>query len=330
MIQPPDDSSEAQSASVSPEQYRSLCTILDSVDAAIYVACMETYELLFVNAYCRAHWGEPNGRRCWEVLQSGQSGPCSFCTNDKLVDANGEPTGTYVWEFQNSATGRWFQCRDQTIRWSDGRLVRLEIATDITERKQIEQELQAAKEKAERLARTDELTGLDNRRAFFDRGQQVFRQAHRSGRPVAVIMLDVDRFKGINDGHGHAAGDVLLKALADSVRTLVREADILARLGGEEFALILPETGLEQALAVAERLRLTVEGLTVAWGYEQLRCTCSLGVAAGSGADLNLDGLLAAADQALLEAKRRGRNRVVAAAGGGAAASAADPGYSAA
>ncbi|MDA3786758.1 MAG: hypothetical protein PF568_07765, partial [Deltaproteobacteria bacterium] len=118
--------------------------IMDSLDALVYVADMENHEVLFVNAYGQKQWGDVVGKRCWQVLQANQTGPCPFCTNDKLVDAAGNPLGVHVWEFQNTVTQQWYDCRDQAILWPDGRLVRLEIATDITRRRQAELQVRQA------------------------------------------------------------------------------------------------------------------------------------------------------------------------------------------
>jgi PAS domain S-box-containing protein len=133
------------------ESHERLLTVLDSLDAAVYVADMETYEILFVNKYLRNLFGDVMGKTCWQALQAGQSGPCDFCTNEKLLTADGEPSGEYSWEFQNTVTGRWYEIRDRAIRWVDGRIVRLEIAIDITERKQAEEELQKSEEQYRRL-----------------------------------------------------------------------------------------------------------------------------------------------------------------------------------
>ena len=112
--------------------------ILDSLDSLVYVADMQTYETLFVNQHGKRVWGDFTGQTCWQAFQSRQTGPCSFCTNARLLHPDGTPTGVYVWEFQNAVTKRYYECRDSAIRWPDGRMVRLEIATDITDRKQIE------------------------------------------------------------------------------------------------------------------------------------------------------------------------------------------------
>lgn len=121
-------------------------TLVNSLDALVYVADMETYEILFINKYGKEIWGEITGKLCWQTLQAGQSGPCPFCTNDKLLDANGNPTGTLIWEFQNTLTREWYECRDQAIQWTNDRLVRMEIAINITPRKKAEDDLAAEKE----------------------------------------------------------------------------------------------------------------------------------------------------------------------------------------
>ena len=120
--------------------HQGLLTVLENVEALIYVADMDTHEILFINQYGRNCFGDVVGRKCWQVLQGGQRGPCEFCTNDKLLDAAGQPTGAYKWEGENTKNGRWYDCRDIALRWVDGRMVRMEMATDITERKKAQEE----------------------------------------------------------------------------------------------------------------------------------------------------------------------------------------------
>ncbi|SEH08452.1 PAS domain S-box protein [Candidatus Venteria ishoeyi] len=133
-------------------EYLRFQTAMDAMDAIVYVADMKTYELLFSNKSFNELFGNAIGEKCFRVVQKGQTTPCDFCTNDRLLDANGEPKGPYVWEFQNTITQHWYQLRDQAIRWPNGRLVRLEIAIDITERKQVEEDLRESKERLRLLS----------------------------------------------------------------------------------------------------------------------------------------------------------------------------------
>ena len=128
----------------SEERFR---TLLNNLDSLVYVADMDTYEILFINEYGQKIWGNIIGKTCWKALQARQGGPCKVCTNPKLLDSHGEPKGVYVWEFQNTVDHEWYECRDQAIRWPDGRFVRMEIATNITPRKLSATALAAEKER---------------------------------------------------------------------------------------------------------------------------------------------------------------------------------------
>lgn len=112
-----------------------LATVLDSLDALVYVADMETYELLFLNKYAQEHFGNATGKLCWQSLQTNQQAPCTFCSNARLLKADGTPGEPVIGEFQNTVNKRWYMSQDSAIKWVDGRIVRLEIATDITANK---------------------------------------------------------------------------------------------------------------------------------------------------------------------------------------------------
>jgi diguanylate cyclase (GGDEF)-like protein len=286
-----------------------LLGILDSLDAAVYVSDIHSYELVFLNAYGRKQWGAPAGRKCWQVIQKGQQGPCAFCNNAKLLDEEGRPGPVVVWEFQNTQNGRWYQCRDQAVVWSDGRLMRVEIATDITERKALEDALRSSHQQVARLAYRDELTRLPNRRAFFAYCHEQLASLAPEA-PFAVVLIDLDQFKAINDFYGHAMGDEVLREVASRFQDQLRSSDLLARYGGEEFAMALPNASSAQALGLAERLRQSLHAAPFTLGEVSLDATASFGVAAEPAGELSLDGLLNAADQALYRAKRAGRDRV--------------------
>lgn len=130
-----------KAAQEAAQAHQSLSAILDSIDAHIYVADFKTYELLFVNKSAQRVWGNVVGKKCWEALQKGQIGPCPFCNNDQLLDEKGAPIGMVKWEAQNTITGRWYECHDTALQWIDGSMVRLEMAADITEHKELEETL---------------------------------------------------------------------------------------------------------------------------------------------------------------------------------------------
>ncbi len=164
------------------------------------------------------------------------------------------------------------------------------------------------------LAVTDQLTGLHNRRYMTGQLAALVNRAVRGGEPVAAMMIDIDHFKKINDSFGHPIGDEVLREFAVRLASNVRAIDLPCRYGGEEFTVIMPDTKLEDAQRIAERIRLHVAGspFRVAHGEEQLTVTISIGVASTCGEGDSPDALLKRADEAVYEAKAAGRNKVVA------------------
>jgi diguanylate cyclase (GGDEF)-like protein len=152
----------------------------------------------------------------------------------------------------------------------------------------------------------DQLTGLLNRRALEPRFAEIAEQARLTDQPVSVVLADLDHFKAINDHHGHGVGDAVLRDVAYAMRRALRTFELLYRLGGEEFALLLPGAAEHDAARIAESLRVAIEELEIAG----LRVTCSFGVATARGEDIELERLVGRADAALYAAKRGGRNRV--------------------
>ncbi len=458
-----------------------LFSIFDSIDEMVYVSDIESYEILYVNrAMQDAFQKELVGGICYQEFHNFET-PCKFCTNKIIVEKKPAP---HRWKYHNAALKKDYAIVDRIIKWSDGRDVRFELATDITkqieaergqqkalleslqatlalqkfgdeletrveertielakinevlrieiiERKQVEEALKASKLFAENLvetanimvitlnangniqsfnryaeeltgykkaevigenwidifipgrdktsisnlfqeilkdtpepsqyenhiilkngqerlinwhnnavlsslgnisgvlsigmdvtervrveqalryqATTDPLTQIFNRRHFFDLAQQELERSHRYERPLSIIIFDIDHFKEVNDTYGHAAGDEVLLKLSSRSEEILRENDIFARYGGEEFVILLPETDLEQAYQMAERMRKDCAETPLNLRLASVNLTISFGVANLGGEKLLLDELLLRADKALYDAKKAGRNQV--------------------
>lgn len=189
-------------------------------------------------------------------------------------------------------------------RFDDGEQPRiLSVARDMSDRKRLEQALM-------REATTDPLTGVRNRRQFFTEAEREYSRALRYRSGFGVLMLDIDLFKNVNDRYGHHAGDAVLRKFAETCVGVLRTTDIFGRLGGEEFAVVLPEAGAEEAVATAERIRRQVENMAVVHEGTAIHCTVSVGVALLGQQDVAFDSVLRRADRALYAAKANGRNRV--------------------
>jgi diguanylate cyclase (GGDEF)-like protein/PAS domain S-box-containing protein len=178
------------------------------------------------------------------------------------------------------------------------------IAEDITEKKQLEGELH-------RLATTDVLTQSSNRRHFFEGAQREFEHARQYGSPLAFLLLDLDDFKQINDRYGHQMGDQVLQRLAHCGASVLRRGDLFGRIGGEEFAVLLPGCAQALALQIAERLQREIQRLNFSHETRRFGITVSQGLACLRGDDTSLDSLFGRADAAMYEAKRQGKDRIV-------------------
>jgi diguanylate cyclase (GGDEF)-like protein/PAS domain S-box-containing protein len=201
----------------------------------------------------------------------------------------------------------WVLDRGKVATWTpEGKpLMMFGTHQEISERKALEQALLLQ-------ARTDHLTGLANRRHFMEQGREELVRARRYRRPLALLMLDIDHFKAINDTHGHEIGDLALQRIATRCREVLRGVDLIGRVGGEEFAIVLPETDAEGGRAVAERLRQAIAKQPMVTGEgREVWLRVSIGVTPFAGAEeTDLDHLLREADQALYQAKTTGRDRV--------------------
>lgn len=241
----------------------------------------------------------------WETGIHPEDRPLVMATYRKCL-ADGEPL---VMEYRRQKkNGEWLWIRSigkftawtpkhQPLRMSG-------IHTDITAQKAVELELV-------HQAHTDHLTGFNNRGHFMQQAELELRRVVRYGGTLSIFMMDVDHFKKINDTHGHKVGDLVLQKLAEICRDTLRMVDIIGRVGGEEFAILLPETTEQEAIRVAERLRQAIANAKIPLGHGlPLSITVSIGITSLMSKDDNIDVLLSFADKALYEAKNAGRNRI--------------------
>lgn len=182
---------------------------------------------------------------------------------------------------------------------------------ELLARVKIQLKIKLLQDRLKELANTDSLTRLSNRRRLFEALNREHERSQRSGQPCSLVMVDADHFKSVNDTYGHHLGDEVLVTIADHLRESMRIYDLAARFGGEEFALLMPETDLDQAAAIAERLRLSIETIEFSDELKPLKLTISAGVATFPGPGVKtVDDLIRMADHALYRAKDAGRNRV--------------------
>ncbi len=212
------------------------------------------------------------------------------------------------WRKRKDGSRYWCQSLVSALEEDKGEIIGFSVVLrDVTESKVTGDELR-------RLLITDHLTGVANRARFFELGESEEARWRRFGRPLSALMIDADHFKRVNDTHGHAAGDAVLKMLAATAQTVLRATDVVGRLGGEEFGILLPGLDLDSAELVGERLRSAVERMRVRGDGYEIACTISVGCAAMGDGVASVGALLQAADRALYAAKRGGRNRVARAA----------------
>lgn len=290
----------AQRTQALRESERRLRSILDAPMLPIVILDQADGRVLYANESASQVLGLVESRRDDAIW-------CEAADRDRLFDRLRRHGRAGDFEAQVKARcGRLYWALISAIAMTfDDAPATLLAFSDISGRKAMEEELK-------RLATTDSLTSIGNRRNLMDQGERELRRARRYASPLSLLMLDIDHFKRVNDTHGHAVGDQALKAMVNVCLKHLREIDVLCRFGGEEFVAVLPETRIEDATVVAERLRQAVGGLALPLPEGgTVSFTISIGVTAPRAEDAALGDVLERADAALYAAKRGGRDQVV-------------------
>ncbi len=283
-----------------------LKTVFDSIDAMMFIvdgkfnvvdvnrARLKMFKLSFKDAL---------GKKCYKIFHD-RNRPCKECPIRSVFE-DGKATRMEKIAVIGGVT-KYFDSQGVPIFDEEKKVIAaINHATDITEKKRAEEALRECSIK-------DELTNLFNYRYLQDRLEEEIKRAQRYEEPVSLLILDLDNFKAYNDSCGHLVGNEILEGVADLLKTCVRDVDIVARYGGDEFCVILPQTGKNEAFEVAERIRITMENHDFPQKKRELgNLTVSLGLVACPVDGKNLKGLLRVADEALYEAKNAGGNRIV-------------------
>ncbi|NDV25611.1 GGDEF domain-containing protein [Desulfovibrio sp. JC010] len=280
----------------------------------IYVIDINSYEIVFCNSSFKAVFGDRTDNTCYEALY-GHEAPCIDCRIPQLVDDKRGPNGlSLTVEKFNERNDRWYQLQEKALSWPDGRTVKHTIAVDITELKEVQNKLVEAHaslalktRQLEHLAAHDNLTGVLNRLSLEKALHAEIDRTERYGREFSFVILDIDRFKSINDTFGHQVGDEVLVEFCRLLVENLRQSDLLGRWGGEEFVIICPETDLDAVLKMAEKLRSRVADHAFDGAG---RVTASFGVTQFIAGDSQRS-LMKRADDALYLAKKKGRNMVL-------------------
>ncbi|NOQ29566.1 MAG: diguanylate cyclase [Helicobacteraceae bacterium] len=292
---------------------------------AISVVDIESSEVVYKNNAMKFFMIDESANKCWESIY-GQSSRCSWCGIKNKLDSNTEEIYEYETEHFNEKTNKWYQIQNKVTKLEDGRAILVSIALDISTQKEAQgqfittqvklvqqaKELEKAQEKLKLLALLDPLTKLYNRRYLTKISENMLDLSKREKQDLSIIILDIDKFKNVNDTYGHQVGDDVIVTLSNKLIEQQRKSDIICRYGGEEFVILLPNTSVEGAAIVAEKIRQDIEALVIKLEVnKELKISASLGI---SQIDVkkenNIELALKRADKALYKAKGSGRNRI--------------------
>lgn len=280
--------------------------ILNNVGAYIFIKTCER-RFLYANEQTAALFDVPAnqivGRLDGEVM-SQDDADSMWVLDRQVFDSGCKQSGEETFTDSEGNTRHYWSVK-VPVQLAGQPPALIGFASDVTE-------LHELKELLKHQAMHDALTGIPNRRTFFDEAERQLSTAHRHSQPLCVIMLDIDHFKGVNDRYGHVAGDTVLAAVAKHCAGLLRAGDLLGRIGGEEFAILLPQTGLEAAHTLALRICHSLHDLSIVIGdTSTLSPTASLGVAMLRSEDETFSTLFERADLALYAAKEAGRDCIM-------------------
>jgi len=280
----------------------SLESIMDNMGVDIYVNDFYNHDILYVNRSMAAPYGgyeNMMGKKCWQAIYSDKTGQCEYCPQKKLIDADGNPTKVYSWDYQRPFDGSWFRVLSAAFQWVDGRLAHVVSSVDITENKRNEEIIRY-------MAEIDPLTQLPNRRKLLQDCSERLKHLEKNHKEGYVLFFDLDNFKAVNDSLGHRAGDELLSNVGKVLESSSYTRNRGYRHGGDEFVLLYEDV---TAAYIKEAVTHLLETFCRPWllADGEVSCPVSIGVAHFPNDGDNTEELLHHADLAMYAAKRDGK-----------------------
>ncbi len=316
-------------------QLISINTFNDTSLFAVSVIDLSKYEIIYANQAMKNVMSDMTAVNCWEAIY-GQEAPCMWCKAPGLLANLKKSTqhdfqstmnnGYVIYEHFNEVANKWYQIQEKVEILEDSRSVLISFCLDISLQKEAQsklidthvkltnqtQVLEEVQAKLKEQANRDPLTNMYNRRYFADISEKIVSIAQRTQKPFCVLMVDIDDFKKINDTYGHNVGDEVIKQLAEKLTHSIRESDVAARFGGEEFAVILSNTDKEDAMVFANTFRTDIKNLGFRYENLPIDFAVSIGLDAFDREnDKSINDTLKRADKALYIAKDMGKNRVI-------------------
>ncbi len=303
--------------------------LFDMIPFIVYVIDVDKYEVIYGNKLFWEEYPNHTKKKCYEKIYD-YTDVCYLCKINELKNKIGL-NKKISHECFNDSKEKWYKLDETLIYWPDGKLVKYTIAIDITESKKVQnelaeahanliiqskevelknKELQVMYEKMKNLAERDYLTGLYNRRFFYELGENLIEQVSRYRLDCCLTVIDIDHFKMINDNYGHLIGDEVLKFLASKMMERFRKSDIIGRIGGEEFAIILLNTDISQAKYILEDFRRNIESSEVICNHELSPIKLTISIGATKMTTNSLEDNFRKADEALYFSKNLGRNKI--------------------
>jgi len=321
---------------ISSEEIQNLLSIDTFNDASLFTVSIidiDNQEVIYTNQAMKNIMSDLTAKKCWESVNA-QEERCEWCKVPYLLNKMNIPlnptepltdSAYSVYEHFNEVANKWYQVQEKIVILKDLRRMLISFSLDISLQKEAQSKLidthvkltrqtealKKAQEKLKNQANRDPLTDMYNRRYFAEISSNIIEIAKRKKENLSLFMIDIDKFKNINDTYGHNIGDEIILLLVDTLNNKLRKSDIAARFGGEEFAIILPNTEKKYIFAIAENIRKEVEKLVYKSDVGDVKFTISLGIGNFEYAsDKSIEEALKRADKALYYAKEHGRNQV--------------------